>query len=164
MNRRGLLKGAVVMPMGLAASTNAPAQSVSPLLVPTPKTTDELRHAIESIFDVRGQFNMSYIMVGDQKIDFKTYLSGHDIRHNYFAPTISEIDCYWPSIEQAVAATWQKVLMIKDDIRTDWTEEMKEDYGSMPIVKAQIVWWRAYPELIETKNKLYAVRMRAAFT
>ncbi len=135
--------------------------------IPTPTTVEELKAAIEQLFEVRGKFERAWEERGDQRITFATYISGYrceQVPHSGNSYGFDILEAYWPTPEQAVEAMWNRITATKFDIRTNWTIEMLEDSPPHGPREAEAIWWRMYPELITTKNKLYAVRMRAAFT
>lgn len=166
MNRRDFMKSAPVATVGLATispellgQASILEQVFDPLMA-KPKTVDELRVAIESLFEMKGTTNRATVYHQGVMLPVKTYTANCEKMEGWG----DTIDAYYPDPIQPVQAMWEQVKRYKRDIRADWTEEMRQDRSDeSEAIAGTIMWWRQTPELIETENKLYTVRMRAKF-
>lgn len=174
MNRRGFFKSAalatVAAPVAVTAAASQPlATANKPISLLTPKNTNDLYHAINQLFKSQGEYDRAFIVERLRRIQFKTYYpkeadaeDANSIRFKYEGRA-PEIDSYYRTPEEAVAVLWKMALDFKKDIRNNWTMEEMQDWGSQGVTMGELVWWRKRPELIETKNGLYTVYMRAEF-
>jgi hypothetical protein len=125
----------------------------------SPKTAEELKIAIESIFTVIGHSNKAIEFVGDQIIRHNTYHSSVE------APRAQEgqldlDNAYWPTEELAVQQLWKNICQVKDGTYK-LTEEAKQD-GFIP-VPSTMIYWRSFPQVDKLPTGIYRARLRASF-
>lgn len=131
-------------------------------LLATPTTVEGLFTSINSLFINRGEFDQPYIVEDGRHLRLHRFYS--DVEFDGTTREGGGVDAYYTTPEQAVTAIWKYVLDFKADIRNNWSKEMIEDFGGQGVTQGVSVWWGARPKLVETKNKLYMVTMRAEFT
>ncbi len=176
MNRRDFMKTSATAAVATPALAITPVLGKAPikLFATTPKTVEDLYTAINMMFESKGEFNtqyceVEYLPVGTARVYFKTYYSQNtkELGPNemVFKPEGFDIsiDSYYSNPVDPVVALWEMVLDFKADIRNNWTMEQKMDFEDRGVKQGSMVWWRMRPQLIETKNGLFTVCMRAEF-
>ncbi len=127
--------------------------------IPIPATVDELRAAIESIFEPLGKSERAYDFVGQQRADMYTFLCGKTVPEGY---SRDSMDYYFPTEESAIQATWNELQKLRYDASYKVTREEMEDGMPFRFLPSRVI-WRSYPEVVSTPNGIFTVRLRAAF-
>lgn len=163
MNRRGFLKGAPTTAVMLSTMSLGKVSMGEELFDPfaaKPTAVEELRVAIEGLFEVKGHVGEALVYHQGTCLPVKTYVSSEQPILEYDR---IGIDAFYPDPVRPVQVMWENVKRFKKDIRVDWTPEMLVDFDPRVPILGTVMWWRKVPELIKTANGLYTVRMRAKF-
>jgi hypothetical protein len=126
----------------------------------TPKTVQELKTAIETLFEPLGNgSSRAWEFVGDQRVVMNTYIAGKGVNEG---DSRDSREYYFPSPESAIAATWEEISRLRHDPAYKITREELEDGFAFRFLPSRVI-WRLAPELITAPTGIFTVRMRAAF-